>query len=370
MNPDEKRERPVEQEAVNTTIVGGRPPGSGRGIGDIPRGIEVLVKKAAVDAEFRAALVETRSKAAGLIGLPLTSAESAMLDIVPRAQLEAIIDRTTVHPNQVSAFLGYAAAVMLVALGATVPAGCTLGCRPDHPPASTAPDNQTVPPVTRGVQPDRPKAKTAAVETLTYEDTSGFVTFSPGGNMADRPKAKVAPDATNQKTESPERLIVDGGVVSVGGVVTLGMQADLPKAKATGERESIKPNPTGVSGGIRVEGPRRKAPVVTPADAVVPADAAKGAGAVDAKLQLKEAQDALERFQIAHVRVAKYVRTLDRIRLWQDNPAAPGATAALEAEEANLKALGDVPPDAVVAYKAQLAALQDALRQAKANALR
>jgi hypothetical protein len=165
MNPDEKRERPVEQEAVNTTIVGGRPPGSGRGIGNIPRGIEVLVKKAAVDAEFRAALVETRSKAAGLIGLPLQPAEAAMLDIVPRAQLEAIIDRTTVHPNQVPAFLGYAAAVMLVALGAGcfVATGCT-GISPDRPSAikeNPTPDNATKPPVTRGVQPDRPKPKVA-----------------------------------------------------------------------------------------------------------------------------------------------------------------------------------------------------------------
>jgi len=39
---------PTEQPAVRTTIVGGRPPGSGKGIGSVPRGIEVLVKKTAV----------------------------------------------------------------------------------------------------------------------------------------------------------------------------------------------------------------------------------------------------------------------------------------------------------------------------------
>ena len=32
--------RPVEQEAVRTTIVGGRPPGSGKSVGAIPRGID------------------------------------------------------------------------------------------------------------------------------------------------------------------------------------------------------------------------------------------------------------------------------------------------------------------------------------------
>jgi|GEM_PF-1218437 len=37
-----------EQPAVRTTIVGERPPGPGKGVGSVPRGIKVLVKKAAV----------------------------------------------------------------------------------------------------------------------------------------------------------------------------------------------------------------------------------------------------------------------------------------------------------------------------------
>jgi len=48
--PDNVEPESVEQEAVRTTIVGGRPPGSGQPVGRIPRGIEVLLKKAAVDA--------------------------------------------------------------------------------------------------------------------------------------------------------------------------------------------------------------------------------------------------------------------------------------------------------------------------------
>ena len=59
-----QQDRPEEREAVRTTIVGGRPPGSGKEVGPIPRGIEVLVKKAAVDPAFKQILLEKRAKAA------------------------------------------------------------------------------------------------------------------------------------------------------------------------------------------------------------------------------------------------------------------------------------------------------------------
>ena len=109
--------RPVEQEAVRTTIVGGRPPGSGKPLGPIPRGIEVLVKKAAVDPEFKCLLLEKRGEAAKAIGLALEPAESLMLAAAPAAQIEAIIAQTNVSPSLRPAFLGRAAAVMLAALG-------------------------------------------------------------------------------------------------------------------------------------------------------------------------------------------------------------------------------------------------------------
>ncbi len=129
-----------EKEAVLTTIVGGRPPGSGKNIGQVPRGIEVLVKKAAVDSEFRALLQTRRAEAAGVIGLELTPAETAMLNSVPSAQLEAIIGATKVRPTTVPALLGKSAAAMLLAL-ATLAVGCgdtgvTLGERPDRPEAT------------------------------------------------------------------------------------------------------------------------------------------------------------------------------------------------------------------------------------------
>ena len=135
--------RPVEQEAVRTTIVGGRPPGSGKSVGTIPRGIEVLVKKAAVDESFRERLMEARAEAAADIGLELNPAETAMLQWVPHEQLERIIEQTEVPRESRAAFLGRAAAVMLAALGAVGtacrPPGDTTGIAPDIPEKTPVP---------------------------------------------------------------------------------------------------------------------------------------------------------------------------------------------------------------------------------------
>ena len=60
--PQFRADRPTEQRAVRTTIVGGRPPGSGQPIGDIPRGIEILLKKAAVDPAFQELLLRQRGR--------------------------------------------------------------------------------------------------------------------------------------------------------------------------------------------------------------------------------------------------------------------------------------------------------------------
>jgi hypothetical protein len=151
-----------EQEAVRTTIVGGRPPGSGRSTGAVPRGIEVLVKKAAVDAEFRELLLEQRGGAAAAIALELDPAEAAMLRAIPREQLAQIVDQTSVPDEQRRVFLGQVAAAMLAVLGVSV-VGCReapkpvtpVGARPD-PPMSDSTNKPGPPPPTRGIQPDRP----------------------------------------------------------------------------------------------------------------------------------------------------------------------------------------------------------------------
>jgi hypothetical protein len=175
----------VEQEAVRTTIVGGRPPGCGQPIGEIPRGIEVLVKKAAVDLEFKAVLMQRRAAAAEEIGLELQPAEAAMLAAVPAPQLEAIIARTTVPQEYRRAFLGKAAAAMLATFGLATSTGCFMGAQPDrpptkgirpdrlqaptgsrpptpselHPPKQTLPSPCREPPVAEGIRPDRPDGK-------------------------------------------------------------------------------------------------------------------------------------------------------------------------------------------------------------------
>ena len=159
--------RGEELEAVRTTIVGGRPQGGGKAIGNIPRGIEVLVKKASVDRGFRNLLLERRAEAAEAIALELEPAEVVMINNAPRAQLEAIIARTTVKPRLKKVFMGGAAAVMLAALSVATSScdrwDATAGERPDLPgdqeSVMEAPaDEQTEsapPDATRGIRPDR-----------------------------------------------------------------------------------------------------------------------------------------------------------------------------------------------------------------------
>lgn len=136
----------MEKPAVKTTIVGGRPPGSGKDVGSVPRGLEILIKKASIDPDFKEVLLTERSKAASRIDLTLEETEIAMINAVPGAHLEGVISATKVSPNFKQAFMGCTAAVMLAALTATANAaddyrGVTKGISPDY--------NGT-----RGVQPD------------------------------------------------------------------------------------------------------------------------------------------------------------------------------------------------------------------------
>jgi len=160
-----KMARPGEPDAVRTTIVGGRPPGGGANVGDIPRGVEVLIKKAAVDPAFKKMLLEKRAAAAEAIALNLEPAEAAMLNAVPVKQLEAIVANTKVNPSVRPAFLGYAAAAMLAALGA----------------GAYAEDPDEWEMRTTGIDPEiPPKAETAAAaeinDTADYGTISGMAT--------------------------------------------------------------------------------------------------------------------------------------------------------------------------------------------------
>ena len=135
-----------EQEEVRTARVSGRPAEDERSNVTVPRGIEVLVKKAAVDPEFRELLFEQRGGAAAAIELELDPAENAMLSAIPREQLTQIVSRTKVPMEQRRVFLGRIAATMLAVLGS----GLT-GCKPAK---------------SRGIQSDRPQPR-AASETAT-----------------------------------------------------------------------------------------------------------------------------------------------------------------------------------------------------------
>ena len=84
-------------------------------IGSIPVGIDVLVKKASVDSEFRQILLEKRGEAANKIGLELTQAEQEMLSSISLEQLEKIIQNTKVKSEHQSIFRGKAVKLMLAA---------------------------------------------------------------------------------------------------------------------------------------------------------------------------------------------------------------------------------------------------------------
>lgn len=169
----------LSEQGVETTIVGGRPAGHSQGYGDIPHGIEVLIKKASVDDLFRQVLLKDRAKAVREIGLGLTLAEVAILKATTKSQLKAIIKNTHVPDAQRLAFLGKDAGAMLAAIAANCECltcrqtrgrdpeddsdqpPVTKGIRPDFPPSDPVtrgirPD-LPVPPVPVGIRPDRPK---------------------------------------------------------------------------------------------------------------------------------------------------------------------------------------------------------------------
>lgn len=106
-----------EMEVVKMATAGRRSAGGGQRIVTAPRGVEVLVKKAAVDEEFRGMLLAKRGAAAAAIGLELDPAEAAMLSTISEEHLARIIDQTVVPTEHRRVFLGKMAAAMLTAIG-------------------------------------------------------------------------------------------------------------------------------------------------------------------------------------------------------------------------------------------------------------
>lgn len=148
----------------------------------VPRGIEVLVRKAAVDAEFRRLLLGSRAGAAEGIGLVLHPAEAAMLDAVPASQLEAIIAGTRVSPGLRRTFLTGAAAAMLAALGPTA-AGCTRVIVMEGSRKERAPASRTSPAPEKELTKDE-RAR-AILRRLTAEERAKAAKDRPEGGAAE-----------------------------------------------------------------------------------------------------------------------------------------------------------------------------------------
>lgn len=160
----------------------------------IPRGIEVLLKKAVVDSQFKAKLLAERSQAARQIGLQLDASEAAMLDVSPAAQLEAIIASTRVDPSKKPVFLGKAAAVMLAALGASA-----------------------IPSAAQEVAGIAPRIPTGQAPAATSQPTSAPATTSAPAVSADEVKKLVAQlDAEDFQTrDKAHKALMDMGLAVV-----------------------------------------------------------------------------------------------------------------------------------------------------------
>lgn len=197
--PQFHADRPREQEAVRTTIVGGRPPGSGQSLGNIPRGVEVLIKKAAVDPAFRDLLLTRRAEAAEEIGLYLEPAEAMMLAAATREQLETVIARTNVPEEHRRVFLGKAAAAMLALLGVVaVGSALSLGVRPmRHQTKGIQPDR----PALEGIRPDKPATEPESSDDIDAQKAPPD--HLPPGGQPDRPPEKSEPVSRGARPDRP-----------------------------------------------------------------------------------------------------------------------------------------------------------------------
>jgi len=129
------------------TIVGGRPRGKDKPGTEIPRGVETLLKMAAIDPDFRRRLIQLRGTASKELGFKLTSSEAMILKSAPEDQLQAMIDAMPVSDDERSDLLSLAPQTGLPSDPSLL---TTLGIRPE--PTEKPPR----PPPTRGIRPDLP----------------------------------------------------------------------------------------------------------------------------------------------------------------------------------------------------------------------
>ncbi len=102
------------------TIVGGRPDDT-NGRRSSPHGIEILLKKAKVDSEFRDLLLEDPLSAASSIDLELSESERRILASTSKKLLNTMILKTFVPRHHVRSFLTKKApALLMLVLASTV----------------------------------------------------------------------------------------------------------------------------------------------------------------------------------------------------------------------------------------------------------
>jgi hypothetical protein len=152
---NDSSDKKADDRAADPTIVGGRPLRTNRSMSGIPRGIDVLVKKASVDPDFRKILLDKRAEAAAEIGLELTPAEVTLLTTIPQSQIEQIIANTTVPDEHRRVFLGKIAALMLALVSVGLPGCGPPGINPFRPTLQGVEPGR--PPAPQGIRPDDPR---------------------------------------------------------------------------------------------------------------------------------------------------------------------------------------------------------------------
>lgn len=225
-----------EREAARVTIVGGQPPGNARAIDDaLPVALEQLLKMAAVDEAFRAALLTDWRQTVEAAGLTVVPTEARILEVVEADQLRRMIEQVEkrLAGEERRGFLAAAAAAVLGLAGgsAVLASGCRTapqpplqpqpqrGVRPDRPPPPPPPRNGPVPagirprrtPVPAGIQPmPRPPQRVQPTAGATPELQPRFsgAGASSQGPYRGRPNAGMA--------VSPRRRPPDAGPPDAG----------------------------------------------------------------------------------------------------------------------------------------------------------
>ena len=218
-----------------TTIVGGQPdkrPESQEQL--IPIGLEQVLLTAATSPVFRAELLDKRLKAVETQGFCLTKTECSILNVTPTPQLETMIARLDVSPNNIQRrdFLrSVASTIGMAAVGYSF-AACD--DRKDR---------------TMGIRSDMPKASKEQLETVPAETTQRVA----DPKNIEQPTDDDSIDESPKNQKEPTRYPMGTGE----GTVSLGIRPEREpvqtKQRPKSTKIKYKPEPgiKRISRGIR-----------------------------------------------------------------------------------------------------------------------